>query len=92
MAKNASLYIRTDQETKDNAEALFSSFGITVTDAVNMFLKKSIMVHGLPFELRQEIPNTETIAAMEEADRISRDPSVKAYSDVDEMMRELLAH
>jgi DNA-damage-inducible protein J len=28
---------------------------------------------------------------MEEAERISRDPSVKGYTDVDQMMKDLLA-
>ncbi len=34
-------------------------------------------------------PNAETIAALEEADRIIRDPNVKAYTDLDEMFAEL---
>jgi len=38
MAKTASLNIRIDPETKANAEKLYSEFGITITDAVNMFL------------------------------------------------------
>jgi len=54
MAKNANLYIRVDQNLKTEAEELFSSFGITVTDAVNMFLHKAIMVGGLPFELKKD--------------------------------------
>ena len=38
---------------------------------------------------RLEQPNKETIAAMLEAERIARDPSVKHYSDVEEALREL---
>ena len=34
-----------------------------------------------------EQPNKETIAAMLEAERIARDPSVKHYSDVEEALR-----
>ena len=44
---------------------------------------------GFPFEVRLEQPNKETIAAMLEAERIARDPSVKHYSDVEEALREL---
>ncbi len=36
-------------------------------------------------------PSAETIAALEEADRIIRDPNVKAYTDIDEMFAELRA-
>jgi DNA-damage-inducible protein J len=60
MAKTSSLNIRIDPETKAGAERLFGMFGITVTDAVNMFLHKSLMVGGLPFELRQPNYGAET--------------------------------
>ena len=89
MPKTATINIRVDPVTKSTAEKLFASFGITITDAVNMFLHKSIMEGGLPFELRQERPNKETIAAMLEAERISHDPSVKEYDDLDELFAEL---
>ena len=36
-----------------------------------------------------EEPNEVTIAAMEEAERIAHDPSVKAYSDLNELFAEL---
>ncbi|UWG98578.1 hypothetical protein LPY66_07245 [Dehalobacter sp. DCM] len=44
----------------------------------------------IPFDIALETPNAETITAMEEADRISRDASVKGYTDVEQMMKELL--
>ena len=51
MAKTANINVRIDPEIKSSAEKLFSSFGITVTDAINIFLHKSIMEGGLPFEI-----------------------------------------
>ena len=66
MAKNADLHIRIDPETKTGAERLYSIFGITITDAVNMFLRQSLLVGGLPFELKQPRYNAETEAAMQE--------------------------
>ena len=50
-AKTASLNIRIDPETKAGAEKLYAKFGITVTDAVNMFLRQSLIAGGLPFRL-----------------------------------------
>lgn len=41
MAKSANINIRIDPEIKLNAEKIFSSFGITITDAINIFLHKS---------------------------------------------------
>ncbi len=67
MAKTANINIRIDPETKLNAEKLFSSFGITITDAINIFLHKSIMEGGLPFEMKQPRYNAETETAIKEA-------------------------
>ena len=86
MAKTASLNIRINPETKVGAERLFASFGITVTDAVNMFLHQALMVGGLPFDLKQPRYNAETEAAMQEArDIISGKTKVKGYKSVSEM-------
>ena len=41
---------------------------------------------------RYETPNAETIAAIEEVQKLKADPSLgRTYSDVDQMMEELLA-
>ena len=39
---NANLSIRVDKETKEKANELFNKFGLTMTTAVNMFLKTAI--------------------------------------------------
>ncbi|MDR0964465.1 MAG: type II toxin-antitoxin system RelB/DinJ family antitoxin [Clostridium sp.] len=86
MAKSADLHIRIDPETKANAENLFSLFGITVTDAVNMFLRQSVLVGGLPFELKQPRFNSETEAAIHEARDIRAGKvQAKIYHSVAEM-------
>ena len=70
MAKTANINIRIDPETKAGVESLYGSFGITVTDAINMFLRQSLMVGGLPFELKQPRYNAETEAAIHECDEM----------------------
>lgn len=89
MAKTANLNIRIDPDIKEQAEQLFSRFGITTTDAVNIFLHQCLNFGGIPLELKVNKPNAETIAAMEEADRISRDPSTKRYSNFSELLAEV---
>lgn len=68
MSKSATLNIRTDPDVKAQAEQIYQSFGITLTDAVNIFLRKSIMEGGLPFDMRS--PNAATLAAMRETEDI----------------------
>ena len=67
MLKTANLHMRIDPETKKGAEQLYSSFGISLSDAVLIFLRQSLMVGGLPFEMRQPQYNAQTEAAIAEA-------------------------
>ena len=78
-----------DADLKAQADALFTELGMNLTTAFNIFVRQSLREGGIPFEVRLEQPNKETIAAMLEAERIARDPSVKHYSDVEEALREL---
>jgi len=70
MPKTATLNIRTDPNTKLQAEQIYQGFGITLTDAVNIFLRKTIMEGGLPFEMRMRQPNADTLEAMRETEDI----------------------
>lgn len=89
MADTTNFSVRMDSEVKQQCEELFNDLGMTLTTAINIFLRQAIRVGGLPFEVRQERPNRETIAAMLEAERIAHDPTVPHYSDVEEALREL---
>ena len=90
IAKTANITIRIAPETKTSAERLFSSFGITITDAISIFLHKYIMEEGLPFEMKQPRFNAETEAAIEEARRIiaGKTPA-KRYGSVRDLFNEL---
>lgn len=62
---------------------------ITVTDAVNMFLHQSLMVGGLPFELKQPNYNAETEAAMREACDIAAGRiETKSFHSIADLMGE----
>lgn len=90
MAKTANINLRIDPETKYLAEKLFSSFGITLTDAINIFLHKSIMEGGLPFEVKQSHYNKETEAAMKETRSIlDGQMETKRYSSAGALFKEL---
>ena len=79
------LNIRTDKEIKEQAEQIFSDLGLNMTTAVNMFLRSTIRENGIPFDLKLEVPNEVTTAAIEEGRRIASDPDVKGYTDISEL-------
>lgn len=92
MSKTANINVRVDPDLKARAEKLYGSFGLSVTDAINIFLHVSLMEGGLPFEVRQPRYNAETEAAMKEARGIM-DGSIpaKRYDSVDDMFKDALA-
>ena len=57
---------RVQKDIKDQAEAVFSQLGMSVADAIRIFLHQSITIGGLPFQPLTKIPNSETIAAFRE--------------------------
>ena len=69
--------------------SLFTELGMNLTTAFNIFVRQSLREGGIPFEVRLEQPNKETVAAMLEAERIAKDPSVKGYNDLDELFADL---
>lgn len=81
--------VRMDSDIKKQCEFLYGELGMNLTTAINVFLRQSLRVGGFPFEVRLDQPNKETMAAMLEAERIAKDPSVRHYSDVEEALREL---
>lgn len=90
MAKTANINLRIEPSTKEQAEALFSSFGISVTDAINIFLNTSIMEGGFPFQIKQPRYNRETELAMQEArDIIASKIQTKSYNSFEELLNDL---
>jgi DNA-damage-inducible protein J len=89
VAKTSNISIRTDAETKRAIEFLYGRFGITVSDAVNIFFRKSLMEGGLPFEMRQPRFNMETENAMREAMAISKGEAPAKTQSVDSFFAEM---
>ena len=90
MARNTTnISIRMDADLKAQADALFSKLGMNLSTAFNIFVRQSLREGGIPFEVRLEKPNKETIAAMLEAQRIAKDASIKGYNDLDTLFSDL---
>ena len=91
MTRSSVLNLRIEPEIKTGAEELFGSFGLTVTDAVNVFLRQSLMRGGFPFEVVRYKPNPATQAAIAEAEQLLHDPNAKTFTSMDELRADLLS-
>lgn len=76
MPKTSNLNILIDEDMKNTAEQLYSKYGLSLAQAVTIFIHQSCNVGGLPFDLRPKAPNPETIEAMQEANLITNNPDV----------------
>lgn len=83
------LNIRTDKGVKDQAEEIFNELGLNMTTAINMFLRCAIREHGIPFELKVDVPNKTTIAAIEEGKRMLLDDNTPSYSNLEDLKKAL---
>ena len=54
--RTAEVKTRTTAQMKADAAAVYARWGISLSDAINIFLAKSIEVGGLPFDMRPETP------------------------------------
>ena len=79
------LNIRTEKAIKDQAESIFNELGINMTTALNMFLRTAIREHGIPFELKLDVPNDSTAAAIEEGRKLMADQAAPRYSSMEEL-------
>lgn len=64
VARRAEIKTRTSDEVKRDAAEVYARWGLSLNDAINTFLIKSIEVGGLPFDLRPEVPAYDAIAAI----------------------------
>ena len=77
--------VRIDTDIKKEAAALFAKLGLDMSGAVNLFLHQCVLRGGLPFAVEVPQYSDKTLSAMAEAKRISRDPDVKGYTDMNEL-------
>jgi DNA-damage-inducible protein J len=88
MSDTTNVSIPMDVQLKKQAEELFLELGLNITIATDMFLRQAVRVQGIPFVISR-FPNAETVAAMKEAELISRDSNVKGYNNLEELFRDL---
>ena len=81
--------IRMDSDLKAQADSFFGELGMNLSTAFNIFVRQSLRDGRIPFDISLNQPNKETSAAMSEAEKIAKDPSVKGYNDLDELFADL---
>lgn len=79
--------IKIDPALKRESQELFESMGLSLSTAINLFLRQSVREQAIPFRVGSPLLNSETARAVEEARNgvgLSR-----GFSSVAELMEDL---
>lgn len=92
MAK-ISTSISLDAEVKEQAASVLSELGLDLSTAVGLFLRQTIRERRIPFEIRCDVPNAETRAALDEVIEMEKHPErYKGYASFDDLLREVIGN
>jgi DNA-damage-inducible protein J len=85
-ATTTMVHVRVNEQVKTQATEALASMGLSVSDAVRVFLTRIAAEKQLPFALK--VPNAETRAAMAEADEIAAAHRAR-FASADDLFRDL---
>jgi DNA-damage-inducible protein J len=80
------LQVHVDEDLRQKAAKTFDAMGLTITEAVRVFLTRA--ADGQSFPIEPHLPNATTVAAMNAGDR----GEVESFEDIDALMASLHAH
>ena len=90
MAKTANININIDRDLKEEATYLFDVLGLNMTTAITVFLKMSVLMGGLPFEVKAPKPSKELQHALDEGEKIlSGEIKTKSYDNVQDLFDDI---
>ena len=68
MVKSTNLYVRIEPDVKEQAEKVFDGLGISMSNAVGLFLKQVVINQAIPFELTLAPAKIKSVDTMTEAE------------------------
>ena len=85
--KTSAINIQVDSNVKKEATDVLTELGLSMSSAINLFLKQVVKKNGIPFEIKKPKYNKATIQALE--DTKNQKNLSKTFNNVDEMFEEL---
>ena len=83
---DVSVSFRVDRDLKEQAVKLFDQLGLSMSSAIQVFLKQAVREGGIPFDISTKVPSRTTMAALLEAERIAQDPNHPSYTDMHDLL------
>ena len=88
----SAINVQVDSATKEEATAILNDLGLSMSAAINLFLKQVVKRNGLPFEVGNPKPSKELRKALKEAEKIVKNSDkYPGYRDMDKLKEALLS-
>ena len=89
--KTANVNVRLYPDVKEQAESIFAYHGLSLPEAITVFINHACHAGGFPFDLRgARWHDPISIAALEEAKLIEKSPNSKGYHNVASLIADCL--
>ncbi len=90
MQKISNINIRVNDDLKKQASDLFEYFGMSLSQAITLFLKQAVNTSSIPFEIKAPQFSDEMMESIKEADEMKKHPEkYKSYTSVEELMENI---
>lgn len=91
MSSTVSFSVRTDALLKKQADLFFENVGMTMSTAINLYLRKIVLEQRIPFEISLPQLTPESQAALQEAEELKKPGVGKTFKTIDELREDLLS-
>ena len=86
-----SFSVRTDPVLKKQVDIFLENVGMTMSTAINLYLRKIVMEQRIPFEISLSPLSPESREALREAEELKKPGVGKVFRTVEELRRDLLS-
>ena len=90
-ATTVSFSVRIDPVLKKQVDLFLENVGMSMSTAINLYLRKIVLEQRIPFEISLPPLSSESQAALLEAEELKKPGIGKVFKTVDELREDLLS-
>ena len=81
--------IRIDSQLKSEVTPLFEGLGLSLSQAITLFLRQSVLHNGLPVKVEYPEYSKELLSAVEEVKKLENSKETTRYTDMEKWWADL---
>ena len=85
----SAINVHVNKTDKEEATRILNDLGISMSTAINMFIKQIIKNDGIPFDVRNVKPTEELISAISEGEVVYNAKGRKGYDNMNDLIKSL---